>query len=234
MAIWIAKRRAVLISRSAARQLSRDIPADAACLSDKAKGRDARKMARAANFIRNLKTKIENPLFQFHTVSRNNSCGLWDEQGRNSTNVIPWNCQINVACAVQFGLPEKFLRRAIPPQMSFSLKRSGSWKPRRNWSWCPCVTPPPPPPTAIRKSLRGDVGPGYSKLKRSIFHEIFYRHLEPNNTNVIIQIKKVFFPALCSCDRASWVKREERKPTRCNNIDGLLSIMDVGYWHTHQ
>ena len=25
------------------------------------------------------------------------------------------------------------------------------------------------------------------------------------------------------------VKREERKPTRCNNIDGLLSIMDVGY-----
>jgi len=24
-------------------------------------------------------------------------------------------------------------------------------------------------------------------------------------------------------------KREERKPTRCNNIDGLLSIMDVGY-----
>ena len=23
---------------------------------------------------------------------------------------------------------------------------------------------------------------------------------------------------------------EERKPTRCNNIDGLLSIMDVGYW----
>ena len=25
-------------------------------------------------------------------------------------------------------------------------------------------------------------------------------------------------------------KREERKPTRCNNIDGLLSIMDVGYW----
>ena len=25
------------------------------------------------------------------------------------------------------------------------------------------------------------------------------------------------------------LKREERKPTRCNNIDGLLSIMDVGY-----
>jgi len=22
---------------------------------------------------------------------------------------------------------------------------------------------------------------------------------------------------------------EERKPTKCNNIDGLLSIMDVGY-----
>ena len=25
------------------------------------------------------------------------------------------------------------------------------------------------------------------------------------------------------------LKREERKPTRCNNIDGLLSIMDVDY-----
>jgi len=25
------------------------------------------------------------------------------------------------------------------------------------------------------------------------------------------------------------VKREERKPTRCNNIDDLLSIMDVDY-----
>ena len=24
---------------------------------------------------------------------------------------------------------------------------------------------------------------------------------------------------LCSCDRASWVKRRERIPTRCNNID---------------
>ena len=36
---------------------------------------------------------------------------------------------------------------------------------------------------------------------------------------------------LCSCDRASWVKREERKPTRRNNIDDLLSIVDVDYWH---
>jgi len=26
-----------------------------------------------------------------------------------------------------------------------------------------------------------------------------------------------------------FMKREERKPTRCNNIDGLLSIMDVDY-----
>ena len=26
-------------------------------------------------------------------------------------------------------------------------------------------------------------------------------------------------------------KREERKPTRCNNIDDLLSIVDVDYWH---
>jgi len=36
---------------------------------------------------------------------------------------------------------------------------------------------------------------------------------------------------LCSCDRASWVKREERKPTRCNNIDDLLSVVNVDYWH---
>ena len=39
------------------------------------------------------------------------------------------------------------------------------------------------------------------------------------------------FDTLCSCDRASWVKREERKPTRCNHIDDLLSIVDVDYWH---
>jgi len=25
--------------------------------------------------------------------------------------------------------------------------------------------------------------------------------------------------AICSCDRASWAKREEKIPTRCNNID---------------
>ena len=34
---------------------------------------------------------------------------------------------------------------------------------------------------------------------------------------------------LCSCDRASWAKREERIPTRCNNIDDLLSIADIDY-----
>ena len=94
-----------------------------------------------SKFIRNLKTKIEKPLFQFHVISRNRSCALWEEQGRNSTKLMPWNCQLNVACVVQFGLPEKFLRTAVLPQMSFSLKRSGSWKPRRNWSWCPPVTP---------------------------------------------------------------------------------------------
>jgi len=27
--------------------------------------------------------------------------------------------------------------------------------------------------------------------------------------------------------------REERKPTRCDNIDDLLSIVDVDYWHCH-
>jgi len=30
--------------------------------------------------------------------------------------------------------------------------------------------------------------------------------------------------AICCCDRASWAKREERIPTRCNNMDDLLSI----------
>ena len=33
--------------------------------------------------------------------------------------------------------------------------------------------------------------------------------------------------SLCSCDRALWAKHEERLPTRCNNIDDLLSIPDV-------
>jgi len=34
---------------------------------------------------------------------------------------------------------------------------------------------------------------------------------------------------LCPRANVELVKRVERKPTRCNNIDGLLSIMDVGY-----
>ena len=29
----------------------------------------------------------------------------------------------------------------------------------------------------------------------------------------------------------SGFNRKERKPTRCNNIDDLLSIVDVDYWH---
>ena len=33
----------------------------------------------------------------------------------------------------------------------------------------------------------------------------------------------------CVSSKHSTVKREERKPTRCNNIDDLLSIMDVDY-----
>jgi len=36
--------------------------------------------------------------------------------------------------------------------------------------------------------------------------------------------------SLCSCDRASWVKREERKPTRCNNIRGRWFIVNCGCW----
>jgi len=34
---------------------------------------------------------------------------------------------------------------------------------------------------------------------------------------------------LRSRDRASWAKREERIPTRCNNINDLLSVPDVDY-----
>jgi len=46
-------------SLSSARQLSRDIPTDATSPSDKAMGRDARKIARIASFIRKLETNIE-------------------------------------------------------------------------------------------------------------------------------------------------------------------------------
>jgi len=42
--------------------------------------------------------------------------------------------------------------------------------------------------------------------------------------------KKLTPQTLCSCDRASWAKREESIPTRCNSIDDLLSIPDVDYW----
>ena len=35
---------------------------------------------------------------------------------------------------------------------------------------------------------------------------------------------------LCFCDRASCAKCEEGISTTCNNIDDLLSIIDVDYW----
>ena len=94
---------------------------------------------------------------------------------------------------MQFGFPEKFLRTTIASPNVFLTETV--WKLETEAELIVMsLRDPLPPPTAIRKSLRVDVGPGYSKLKRSIFHEIFYRHLEPNNTNVPIQIKKVFFP----------------------------------------
>jgi hypothetical protein len=80
---------AVLNTSTVNCQLSRDIPADAACLSDIAMGRDARNIARATTLIRNLETKIEQPLFQFHAILRNRSCALWEEQDRISTNLMP-------------------------------------------------------------------------------------------------------------------------------------------------
>ena len=51
------------------------------------------------------------------------------------------------------------------------------------------------------------------------------RYIKWKEVNFLI----VCYP-LCSCDRASWAKREERIPTRCNNIDDLSSIVDVDYW----
>jgi len=53
----------------------------------------------------------------------------------------------------------------------------------------------------------------------NIERKINISHYHPQNTSQYI----------CSCDSASLVKREERKPTRCNNIDDLLSIMGVDY-----
>jgi len=41
--------------------------------------------------------------------------------------------------------------------------------------------------------------------------------IKGNADRIVINITEVIF------------YREERKPTRCNNIDGLLSIVDVDY-----
>jgi len=52
----------------------------------------------------------------------------------------------------------------------------------------------------------------------------------PGRRTIIQTIHK---QALCFCDRASWAKREEGTPTRCNNIDDLLSIADESSSNLH-
>ena len=47
-----------------------------------------------------------------------------------------------------------------------------------------------------------------------------------HENKVVVTISLVLY----SCDRASWAKCEGRIPTRCNNVNDLLSIPDVDYW----
>ena len=49
----------------------------------------------------------------------------------------------------------------------------------------------------------------------------FYLHCNTNHLQDIRQIIKY--------KETTLLKREERKPTRCNNIDDLLAIVDVDY-----
>jgi len=67
----------------------------------------------------------------------------------------------------------------------------------------------------------------------AVHHMYVHNVLTTNLTHLAIFVFSKTLPVLtlCSCDRASWVKREERKPTRCNNIDDLFPIVDVDYWH---
>jgi len=69
-----------------------------------------------------------------------------------------------------------------------------------------------------------------SKVKNQ--QNVVLMHVFPVGLYCLIMLSTLgvtenYFLALCSCDRASWAKREERIPTRCNNIDDLLSIPDV-------
>ena len=56
-----------------------------------------------------------------------------------------------------------------------------------------------------------------------------YIQYNDSKGKVRIHITGLEFCSLRVVSQQMNMKREERKPTRCNNIDGLLSIMDVGY-----
>ena len=79
----------------------------------------------------------------------------------------------------------------------------------------------------------------YWSVSQSIFNSNFYfknRFWQPFSFVagcsycILFLWEMLNFLALCSCDRASGAKREERIPTRCNKINDLLSILDVDYW----
>ena len=59
----------------------------------------------------------------------------------------------------------------------------------------------------------------YIRLSLSFrrFRLLLEEEIKGNADRIVINITEVIF------------YREERKPTRCNNIDGLLSIVDVDY-----
>jgi len=50
-----------------------------------------------------------------------------------------------------------------------------------------------------------------------------------NTTSLDDQFHVILKFSIKEANHISGLKREERKPTRCNNIDDLLSIMDVDY-----
>jgi len=73
---------------------------------------------------------------------------------------------------------------------------------------------PPPPPSSMALTIRNLI----ITIQPTNAH---------SSTNSYIQLLQVHVGAGGQCNRI--IMCEERKPTRCNNIDGLLSIMDVGY-----
>ena len=59
---------------------------------------------------------------------------------------------------------------------------------------------------------------------------IFFNLTEQHSKFLLHTLQVFYMCTVCDSTNINTIKREERKPTICNNIDGLLSIMDVGYW----